>query len=89
MDKVRITLKRKNAGWVAGIVIPPNATTGTNMLTIKIKEFPTKYKAWNSIKGSIEKLGFENDQVFFNNKPVASFKDINDLMLYSFDKPYL
>ena len=89
MEKaVRINLskidKPKNGdtgliGWMAGIGRPQNLNRGeTEIVTSESLLYPTKDKAWDSIKSDVEKLDFNKEQVIFNQTNVSSLQDVKD-----------
>lgn len=89
MEKtVRINLSKINKpkkgdtgliGWMAGIGRPHNLKGGaTKIVTTESLIYPTKAKAWDSIKSDVEKLDFDKEQVIFNQTNVFSLQDVKD-----------
>ena len=84
MKKIYVELKQNevvNSGsWSAFVKVEHFGKEGQNKVAIDDNvTYSTKQKAWESIKNRVERLSYEENQIYFNNKLISSIEEIEQL----------
>ena len=66
-------------GWFAAVALTRKA--GKNEIALgESIIYQNRETAWNSIQKEVQGLDYENDEIFFNHKPVKDYNELEKLL---------
>lgn len=64
-------------GWTASVARAYTAKNAPNEVAIgESIIYPSKENAWESIQSHVQKLDYEQDEIWFNHRPVRSYEEV-------------